>query len=64
MWYSPVVYIEGDDAATLSKGETITFMNWGNAVIERIVTYEPHLCTVFDSLKTDIVLFSVMMMGQ
>uniref|UniRef100_A0A8C3WP12 Bifunctional glutamate/proline--tRNA ligase n=1 Tax=Catagonus wagneri TaxID=51154 RepID=A0A8C3WP12_9CETA len=36
VWYSPRVLIEGADAETLSEGETVTFINWGNISITEI----------------------------
>ncbi|KAM6217399.1 bifunctional glutamate/proline--tRNA ligase [Rhynchocyon petersi] len=36
VWYSPKVFIEGADAKTLSEGETVTFINWGNMNITKI----------------------------
>ena len=36
VWYSSNVYMEGADAETLTVGETVTFINWGNLVIKAI----------------------------
>ncbi|XP_012582375.1 PREDICTED: bifunctional glutamate/proline--tRNA ligase isoform X2 [Condylura cristata] len=36
IWYSPKIYIEGADADTLSEGEMVTFINWGNININKI----------------------------
>ncbi|XP_054568889.1 bifunctional glutamate/proline--tRNA ligase isoform X2 [Eptesicus fuscus] len=36
VWYSPRVFIEGADAETLSEGEMVTFINWGNINITKI----------------------------
>uniref|UniRef100_A0A6I8NTB7 Bifunctional glutamate/proline--tRNA ligase n=1 Tax=Ornithorhynchus anatinus TaxID=9258 RepID=A0A6I8NTB7_ORNAN len=36
VWYGPRVLIEGADAETLSEGETVTFINWGNIDITKI----------------------------
>ncbi|XP_053164889.1 bifunctional glutamate/proline--tRNA ligase isoform X5 [Hemicordylus capensis] len=36
VWYSPKVLIEGADADTLTEGETVTFINWGNMIITKI----------------------------
>lgn len=36
VWYGPRVLIEGADAETLSEGETVTFINWGNLNITKI----------------------------
>uniref|UniRef100_A0A8D2LLI1 Bifunctional glutamate/proline--tRNA ligase n=1 Tax=Varanus komodoensis TaxID=61221 RepID=A0A8D2LLI1_VARKO len=36
IWYSPKVLIEGADAETLTEGETVTFINWGNIIITKI----------------------------
>ena len=33
VWYSSRLLMEGADAKTLSVGETVTLMNWGNVVI-------------------------------
>ncbi|CAJ0944221.1 unnamed protein product [Ranitomeya imitator] len=36
VWYGPRVLIEGADAETLSEGEMVTFINWGNLIITKI----------------------------
>lgn len=36
VWYGPKVFIEGEDAVTLSEGEMVTLMNWGNVKITKI----------------------------
>ncbi|XP_026538330.1 bifunctional glutamate/proline--tRNA ligase isoform X2 [Notechis scutatus] len=36
IWYSPKVLIDGADAETLTKGEMVTFINWGNIIITKI----------------------------
>ncbi|XP_034040997.1 bifunctional glutamate/proline--tRNA ligase isoform X3 [Thalassophryne amazonica] len=36
VWYGPQVLIEGADAETLSEGEMVTFINWGNIIITKI----------------------------
>lgn len=36
VWYSADVLIEQDDAATLAPGEEVTFMDWGNVIIDKI----------------------------
>ncbi|XP_040286384.1 bifunctional glutamate/proline--tRNA ligase isoform X2 [Bufo bufo] len=36
VWYGPRVLIEGADAETLSEGELVTFINWGNLNITKI----------------------------
>ncbi|XP_068687645.1 bifunctional glutamate/proline--tRNA ligase-like [Montipora foliosa] len=36
VWYSPKVFIEGADAVTLTEGEMVTLMNWGNVKITKI----------------------------
>ncbi|KAK9412005.1 bifunctional glutamate/proline-tRNA ligase [Crotalus adamanteus] len=36
IWYSPKVLIDGADAETLTEGETVTFINWGNIIITKI----------------------------
>ncbi|XP_078505923.1 bifunctional glutamate/proline--tRNA ligase isoform X2 [Lissotriton helveticus] len=36
VWYGPRVLIEGADAETLSEGEMVTFINWGNINITKI----------------------------
>lgn len=36
VWYGPRVLIEGADAETLTEGEMVTFINWGNLVITKI----------------------------
>lgn len=39
VWFSPRVLIEGADAETLSEGEVVTFINWGNLIITKINKY-------------------------
>ncbi|KAG9477484.1 hypothetical protein GDO78_002725 [Eleutherodactylus coqui] len=36
VWYGPHVLIEGANAETLSEGEIVTFINWGNLNITKI----------------------------
>ncbi|KAK2184184.1 hypothetical protein NP493_277g03032 [Ridgeia piscesae] len=36
IWYSGKVFIDGADAETLSPGEMVTFINWGNLVVKSI----------------------------
>lgn len=36
MWYGPSIFIDGADAELLKEGETVTFINWGNLVIQKI----------------------------
>lgn len=36
VWYGPKVFIEGADADTLSEGEMVTFINWGNINITKV----------------------------
>ncbi|KAM4041725.1 bifunctional glutamate/proline--tRNA ligase isoform 4-T4 [Anomaloglossus baeobatrachus] len=36
VWYGPQILIEGADAETLSEGEMVTFINWGNLTITKI----------------------------
>ncbi|XP_043917459.1 bifunctional glutamate/proline--tRNA ligase isoform X3 [Protopterus annectens] len=36
VWYGPKVLIDGADAETLSEGEMVTFINWGNLNIIKI----------------------------
>ncbi|XP_023778638.1 bifunctional glutamate/proline--tRNA ligase isoform X7 [Cyanistes caeruleus] len=36
VWYSSRVFIEGADAETLSEGEVVTFINWGNIIITKL----------------------------
>ncbi|KAJ8362784.1 hypothetical protein SKAU_G00116150 [Synaphobranchus kaupii] len=36
VWYGPRVLIDGADAETFTEGETVTFINWGNVVINKI----------------------------
>nr|XP_028580449.1 LOW QUALITY PROTEIN: bifunctional glutamate/proline--tRNA ligase [Podarcis muralis] len=36
VWYSPKVLVEGADAETLTEGEMVTFINWGNITITKI----------------------------
>ena len=39
VWRSSQVYIEGADASTLSIGEKVTLINWGNFIIKTINKY-------------------------
>ncbi|PFX18452.1 Bifunctional glutamate/proline--tRNA ligase [Stylophora pistillata] len=36
VWYGPKVFIDGEDAVTLSEGEMVTLINWGNVKITKI----------------------------
>ncbi|XP_071435096.1 bifunctional glutamate/proline--tRNA ligase isoform X4 [Pithys albifrons albifrons] len=36
VWYSSRVLIEGADAETLTEGEVVTFINWGNVIITKL----------------------------
>ncbi|XP_054248728.1 bifunctional glutamate/proline--tRNA ligase [Indicator indicator] len=36
VWYGSKVLIEGADAETLTEGEVVTFINWGNIVITKL----------------------------
>ncbi|XP_052661268.1 bifunctional glutamate/proline--tRNA ligase isoform X5 [Harpia harpyja] len=36
VWYSSRVLIEGADAETLTVGEVVTFINWGNIIITKL----------------------------
>ena len=36
VWYSGCVMIEGADAEHLKEGEIVTFVNWGNLVVQKI----------------------------
>ncbi|XP_039385568.1 bifunctional glutamate/proline--tRNA ligase isoform X1 [Mauremys reevesii] len=36
VWYTSKVLIDGADAETLTEGETVTFINWGNIIITKI----------------------------
>ncbi|KAM6279069.1 bifunctional glutamate/proline--tRNA ligase isoform 3-T3 [Porphyrio hochstetteri] len=36
VWYGSRVLIEGADAETLTEGEVVTFINWGNVVITKL----------------------------
>ncbi|KAM9156422.1 bifunctional glutamate/proline--tRNA ligase [Pangshura tecta] len=36
VWYSSKVLIDGADAETLTEGEIVTFINWGNIIITKI----------------------------
>lgn len=40
VWYGPRVLVEGADAETLTEGEMVTFINWGNLVITKINRYK------------------------
>ena len=37
MWISKKVFIDQEDAATFSDGQIVTFINWGNLNIKKIV---------------------------
>ncbi|XP_064020605.1 bifunctional glutamate/proline--tRNA ligase isoform X2 [Pogoniulus pusillus] len=36
VWYGSRILIEGADAETLTEGEVVTFINWGNVVITKL----------------------------
>ncbi|XP_068259281.1 bifunctional glutamate/proline--tRNA ligase isoform X3 [Nyctibius grandis] len=36
VWYGSSVLIEGADAETLTEGEVVTFINWGNIIITKL----------------------------
>ncbi|KFW01560.1 Bifunctional glutamate/proline--tRNA ligase, partial [Fulmarus glacialis] len=36
VWYGSKVLIEGADAETLTEGEVVTFINWGNIIITKL----------------------------
>ncbi|XP_068795976.1 bifunctional glutamate/proline--tRNA ligase isoform X3 [Struthio camelus] len=36
VWYGSRVLIEGADAETLTEGEVVTFINWGNLIITKL----------------------------
>ncbi|NXP53133.1 SYEP ligase, partial [Heliornis fulica] len=36
VWYGSRVLIEGADAETLTEGEVVTFINWGNVIIAKL----------------------------
>uniref|UniRef100_A0A8D0EZ77 Glutamyl-prolyl-tRNA synthetase 1 n=1 Tax=Strix occidentalis caurina TaxID=311401 RepID=A0A8D0EZ77_STROC len=36
VWYGSRVLIEGADAETLTEGEVVTFINWGNIIITKL----------------------------
>ena len=36
VWYSSRVLVDKEDAVTLTPGEKVTLINWGNVVIQRI----------------------------
>lgn len=42
VWYGPRVLIEGADAETFTEGEVVTFINWGNLIINKIKKYDSH----------------------
>jgi len=37
VFYSNTIYIEGDDAQSLSENEEVTLMDWGNAIVSQVV---------------------------
>lgn len=37
VWYSSEVLLEGEDAQTLSEGEKVTLVNWGNTRINKVI---------------------------
>ncbi|XP_064394534.1 bifunctional glutamate/proline--tRNA ligase-like isoform X2 [Halichondria panicea] len=36
VWYSPMVWVEGEDAAAATEGEVVTLINWGNIKITKV----------------------------
>ena len=36
VWYSSRLLMEGADAQTLSEGETVTLIHWGNVVVTKL----------------------------
>ncbi|XP_071491783.1 bifunctional glutamate/proline--tRNA ligase-like [Diadema antillarum] len=36
-WYSKKVFVDQEDAATFTEGQVVTFVNWGNLNIKKIV---------------------------
>eukprot|EP00124_Ichthyophonus_hoferi_P002478 Ihof_evm5s170 gene=Ihof_evmTU5s170 len=45
-WFSNQILIEGDDAATLEKGEELTLMDWGNAIVEEIIRVDDKITSI------------------
>ena len=37
VWVGPKILIEQVDAKTLKEGENVTFINWGNIKIKKII---------------------------
>ncbi len=36
VWYSSEVLLEGEDTQTLSEGDKVTLVNWGNIIINTV----------------------------
>ncbi len=36
VWHGPVVYIDQADADSVHENEYVTFINWGNMLIQRV----------------------------
>ena len=56
VWYGPKVYIEGADAVTLSVGEMVTLMNWGNVKITKINKWAKELLIFFSRSKVSLLI--------
>ena len=52
-WYSPNIYIEGADAALISEGEMVTFVNWGNLNITKVVKEKGKVKSMEATLNLD-----------
>ncbi|ODQ63264.1 glutamyl-tRNA synthetase [Nadsonia fulvescens var. elongata DSM 6958] len=48
IFYKSII-IDQDDAATLKEGEELTFMDWGNAIVEKITKNEAGIVTGIDA---------------
>jgi glutamyl-tRNA synthetase len=52
VWYSENIILEQEDARTFDKGEEITLMNWGNAVVKEITYESTDKADVADGVKS------------
>ncbi len=44
MLFSSQLLVEGEDACTLTLGDKVTLINWGNVLIQKIERYEDAYC--------------------
>ena len=43
VWYSSEVLLEGEDTQTLSEGDKVTLVNWGNIIINTVNKWGTHV---------------------